>query len=87
MDMTRPTYASGVLVQEIAGGFSWMGAGGEAPVFDELGFDGREEALGHGSVPAVASATHAGNDALATERRTVGGARERAAAVRMVEQR
>jgi hypothetical protein len=29
---------------------------------DELDFEGREEALGHGVVPAVAATTHAADD-------------------------
>src|SRR6185295_16840479 len=57
-----------------------------ASLVDELGFDGGEEALDDGIVPAVAFATHADCDALSSELGAVLSACVLAAAVGVVQQ-
>src|SRR2546422_927227 len=62
------------------------GARGPGGVVDELDLQRREEALGHGVVPAIAPAAHAADDPLLRQHALVGAACVLAPPIRMMQQ-
>src|SRR5262245_42048124 len=71
-------------LEVVADGRNRCSAGCVAFVVDEFGAEGREEALRHGIVPAVASSAHARDDAVPVQQLPVTITCIGAAAVRVV---